>query len=67
VRLCPTLQGWGDVVEWWGEEDKDERGTRVVDGNCDIGSKMAGAAQCRMQNGDESLTNDIYTRCDDST
>jgi len=46
VRLCPTLQGWGGVVEWWGEEDKDERGIRVVDGDCDI--LVLHSAECRM-------------------
>jgi len=39
----PHSSGLGRLC--WGEEDKDERGIRVVDGDCDIGSKMAGAAQ----------------------
>ena len=45
--LCdcaPLYEGWGGVAEW-GEGDNDEKGIRVVEGDCDIGSKMAGAAQ----------------------
>ena len=64
VRLCPTLQGWGGFV---GERKTRTRGAlEWLTGTVTSGARWL-VLHSRMQNGDESLTNDTYIRCDDST
>jgi len=36
----PLYEGWGGIIEWWGEADDDGKGIRVVDEVNE--SKMAG-------------------------